>query len=1471
MINKNHLYSSSEYIVHKGDGEIQRNGIISSYRVGEKVSENEPRNVAFAFDNAGTLWLLYSQKIQLTEQALLRSVPFDGSTSKVIPLKYRYVSGGLQTTATLFWQTLSTLGGTGCGISLDNNLWKIMGLDDGDTSSGFDGQGNFYFSRGLTKGVIFRVELNDPAHLGETSVIAGCGSELLGVLGQRANRSKFEKIVDFAFSPSGDLYVLPQGGVPNANLIRIAADGIVDHVEKLGQSSYIGPQRITVGKNGSLYILMRDQGQNGYYYTIERRRPSGTIDTLLKARPDGFSVWGGDYGPADQAYTSMVSDFGVDNDDNVFFSQYQAGGETADVCRIRKIDASGFVSTVVGKGCGDLSKSGTGLLTLLPNTSSTVIVSKDGTLLTTPRGGLSVGRPSYAQIFRREEGNPAELVLIDEPQNEMYLFASDGYLRHSETKDLFTNASKSRFTYVSGRLTEVKDAYDNTTRFVRDAAGKLLRIVSPMGLVTGVELDANGYLTKLTTPANSVHQFGYGSGGLMSFYIDPNGHKSTFSFDAITGKLSSDTNAAAAALGRSGITLADSSKNIGGTFMKASTVTTAEGVSTEYLADTKWTGNSSKTLVRLPSGVVNTSEDIHGVSTKIRLARSGVSSDATTYGMEVDQIYAPDQRFGESAPFVAQSTMRTPSRLQKTVNVTKEATLANQQNVFSLTSFKKTTTLNGKAYVTNYTQNDNTWTLTTPMLRKLSVTLNPENDPVLYQRTGIADTHVTYDTMGRVKGLWQDGATDGYRTWEVGYHSTSGYVETLKQSNALPGSTTATQTQTWGYTRDKDGRATTVFLPGGTQFGILYDKNGNVKSVTPPSRDPHVFAFDLADNLKTYDPPYLSGVSPDTTNYLYNLDNQVTSITRPDGSIIDVEYEEGIGRPTTVFVNNTPQIDFDYSPTPEDPNPASLKALTYGQTALDFTYDADLVTSVALDGPGLLDGKVTWTYNSDFAVEKEQIVASGWTDSEVIYGRDDDRLLTSAGAMTLTPRPDNGLLQATKLGGLSSLREPNAFGEIKGETWTYNGTVMYSNSYEYDGLGRISAITETAEGVQKDMTFEYDDAGRLEAVEENAVLVSEYDYTFDENGSVFELNGARAVHHDLRSGTTVSRVGTYDAQDRLTQYGNLTFTYTANGELATKKQGTQPATTYVYDVFGNLSKVTLPSGEVLTYTHDALGRRVAKQSSVTPTQKNRGYLWGKQLQIVAELDSSNKVVSRFVYATRVNVPDFMISRKLDGTNWKTYRIITNHLGSPRLVVDVNSGTIAQKMTYDEFGNVLSDNRKGFQPFGFAGGLYDPDTKLVRFGARDYDAFTGRWTAKDPIRFAGGDANLYGYVAADPINYFDPMGLWYIDINFTGGHYGAVGTAGVMIGSTGLFVYGGGGAGTPGGGLSIHFSFNDPTTGWNFGASGSALFSAQIGDMLFPEDRNNNLLNATSFMEFGVALGTPSASLTAYYVKNICEF
>jgi RHS repeat-associated protein len=78
------------------------------------------------------------------------------------------------------------------------------------------------------------------------------------------------------------------------------------------------------------------------------------------------------------------------------------------------------------------------------------------------------------------------------------------------------------------------------------------------------------------------------------------------------------------------------------------------------------------------------------------------------------------------------------------------------------------------------------------------------------------------------------------------------------------------------------------------------------------------------------------------------------------------------------------------------------------------------------------------------------------------------------------------------------------------------------------------------------------------------------------------------------------------------------------------------------------------------------------------------------------------------------------------------------------------------MDYDEFGNVMLDTSPGFQPFGFLGGIYDRDTGLVRLGARDYDPATGRFTAKDPSGFGGGE-NFYLYGEGDPVNMADVTG------------------------------------------------------------------------------------------------------------------
>jgi len=76
-------------------------------------------------------------------------------------------------------------------------------------------------------------------------------------------------------------------------------------------------------------------------------------------------------------------------------------------------------------------------------------------------------------------------------------------------------------------------------------------------------------------------------------------------------------------------------------------------------------------------------------------------------------------------------------------------------------------------------------------------------------------------------------------------------------------------------------------------------------------------------------------------------------------------------------------------------------------------------------------------------------------------------------------------------------------------------------------------------------------------------------------------------------------------------------------------------------------------------------------------------------------------------------------------------------------------------SYTSFGEVTGTG-PDWMPFGFAGGIRDGDTNVVRFGKRDYDPAIGRWLNREPLKFVVG-TNLYEYVGNDPIDWVDPTG------------------------------------------------------------------------------------------------------------------
>jgi RHS repeat-associated protein len=232
----------------------------------------------------------------------------------------------------------------------------------------------------------------------------------------------------------------------------------------------------------------------------------------------------------------------------------------------------------------------------------------------------------------------------------------------------------------------------------------------------------------------------------------------------------------------------------------------------------------------------------------------------------------------------------------------------------------------------------------------------------------------------------------------------------------------------------------------------------------------------------------------------------------------------------------------------------------------------------------------------------------------------------------------------------------------------------------------------------------------------------------------------RDAQHRLHAYSLTQGLNYSSTQDSTTRYF-----YTANGDLTQTVKRTD-TTRYSYDAFGSLCSVLLPNGTLIEYLIDGQNRRIGKKIN---GQIVKRWIYSGQLSPIAELDSVGNVVSQFVGG-------YMIK------NGNTYQLITDHLGSVRLVVDVNTGEVAQQIDYDEYGNVTQNTNPDFQPFAYAGGLYDTQTKLARFGARDYDPNIGRWTKKDPIGFEGKVSNFYEYVINDPLNMFDRNGLQQID-------------------------------------------------------------------------------------------------------------
>ncbi|MBX3021994.1 MAG: PKD domain-containing protein [Bdellovibrionales bacterium] len=1130
---------------------------------------------------------------------------------------------------------------------------------------------------------------------------------------------------DIAFSPSGELYYA-QG----SRIIKVDSAGIMHLVGGDGNlpSTVPAPGDGGLARDAKFHTIWEIKfGPDGSLYVMD-----GGDQRIRQIRPDGYIVAfagggeGGDGSRAQDARIAFPMSFAMSSDGMA----YVAGSDL----KVLRIRPDGIVETYLQGFFQDRNEITTpreiiaapdGSLYILTHPDSNSLpniilkVDPDKTITRiagTDSGGFNGdGRLPTETQFLAPNGmalHPDGSLLIADTQNSRLrrirsvLPAFSGGLTTIPSQD----GSEYYFFSALGLHLETRDTLTGAIKykFEHDSHSLLTKIHDRTGNVTEIVRDGSGMATEIISPFGHHTRFTSDANGYLQSVTNPMNEKYQMSYDGDTGLLlefkDARQNSTTFNYDERGRLRRETRPNQGFLELLRADLqrprkgyevsrSTSQGYTARHLVENDATGNK----------MVQTWEDGgSGRFTALEGKHERKRRDQSIWNAH----QAPDPIFGLQSSYYSAEATKLPSGLTQEVSRNRSAQFSSSSGLPVIESLSQATMINGKTYSAQYSGSNRLLRLSTPEGRLSQIQLDSIGRVSAYQIGGLEPVSLSFNAKGLLSQSQQ-----GARRVQITYNA-QGLIE--ETTNAL------NQKNQFSY--DQAGRIESQQLPDGRSIGFSYDANGNLTGITPPGRPMHQFLLNAMNLVSSYLPPSL-GATPINTIYSYNSDSQLTRVQRPDGQDVLLNYDSARAQlrsiQTSLGANS-----FNYS------------SVTGQLTSLS-SYDGQNV-ALQYDGPfsrseswsGVVAGFVTRDLNADFNVVKEDI-----SGNIIAFTFDNDRLLKSAGQEQITRHATTAQVIATQLGGVNEAFTYNNFGELL--TYSAPG---FSSQLVRDNLGRVIQKTETVLSSTNVFEYGYDDTGRLTTVRQNGSNTSTYGY--DSNSNRLSRNNTLA---------------TYDSQDRLLNYGGLTFTYTNNGEIRTKTDSGD-VTTFDYDVFGNLKRVTLPNGRAISYVVDALNRRVAKKVNGTLVQ---GFLYKDGLRPIAELNSQGQISSVYVYGVRSNVPDYIVKQGV------IYKIISDHLGSPRLIIRASDLQVMQRLEYNEFGMVVSDSNPGFQPFGFAGGLYDSDTELVRFGARDYDPETGRWTSKDPILFNGGDTNLYGYTFNDPINLIDPTGLTWEYNNGTG--------------------------------------------------------------------------------------------------------
>lgn len=1099
------------------------------------------------------------------------------------------------------------------------------------------------------------------------------------------------------------------------------------------------PTGIALAPGGGLYIADSE-------FRVRRLGTDGRLSVVAGGNGFGYT---GDGGPATAAKLSLLADVAVGPDGSLYLAERV--GSSTNAHRIRKVRPDGTITTIAGNGVECCGGEGIPATTSELRTSS-LAIGPDGSVYYTERASTPFATRQVARIRRiapdgsvrtlvgkapgatTPEGTAAADTLMDLPRG-VAVDAQTGAVYYSDLRekrvrkvhDALPGVTPGESVVVAedgtelyvfdagGRHLRTLDALTAAVRrrFGYDTAGRLVTVTDGSGNVTRIARDGAGNATAITAPGGQRTTLAMGSDGLLASLTNPAGEVRAFSYDSAADGLmvtSADANGNVHRFAYDALGLLVRDEDPTGAVQTLVRTATASGWTVKV---TGATGIDRRYAVErfADGGVRRVNSDRNGSETVIVSRADGTQTATYPDGSTVTLTLGADPRFGMQAPIMRSMTRTTPGGRVQTTTFGRAVQL-DGGDIMKVLTLTDTAMVNGKASTSRYDGLARTTTTTSAEGRQVLATMDAAGRVTSKQLgAGLAPVTIAYDTQGRIVRMGQ--AT---QFWNYTYDS-AGRVTT--RTDALGGVTR--------YRYDLADRRTEVTLPSGAVYRYAYDANGNRTAVTMPSGATHALGYTAFDRQARYASPG-GGI----LSRAYNADRKLASQSLPGGRVVDFTYDTRGRLAGIAFAEAA--IGYGYGAGDPTDRLATATRTPAGSTTADgiaFAYDASY--PVRVEWTGTAAGVFSYAYDNDFLLSSLAL-ASGTDTLTLPLTHDRDGLLTGIGSLSFTRDGPAGATSrigdtvgATAL-GYDALARPAS------RTQTVGAAQTYDARYTYDAAGRIALKVESVGATVRTYAYAYDPDGALTRVTRDGIVIERY--TYDANGNRL----SRQI------GAAAAESATYDLDDRLTALGAVTYAFDADGFLAVRGSDT-----FTYSARGELLAATV-GGQTVTYRYDLVGRRISRTAAGATTT----YLYGNPsnpFQVTASRAPSG-VLTTFIY------DEAGLVVTLERAGARLY-VATDHVGTPRRVVDA-AGTVVKELEYDAFGVLLSDSAPAFDlPLGFAGGIADSLTGLVRFGFRDYDPLAGRWVARDPLLFGGGQDNLYVYAGNDPLNKRDPSGLFCI--------------------------------------------------------------------------------------------------------------